>query len=154
MLDVWSLDFSSFQIRWITALQKTAKIINVIAASSLISQDWEIIKAVCKKYWNAEKNVLVVLVFDFENPTAHNCPSDLKNFQYSLTAITFSQGYFHLLKYCPLVVLKCLHSHGIFGNKHMMENILFGWVAQWKIITLGFLKARSMVNDALCYFSS
>ena len=113
MLDAWSLDFSSFQIRWITALQKTAKIINVIAASSLISQDWEIIKAVCKKYWNAEKNVLVVLVFDFENPTAHNCSSDLKNFQYSLTAITLSQGYFHLLKYCPLVVLKCLHSHWI-----------------------------------------
>ena len=38
----------------------------------------------CKKYWKAEKNVLVILASDFENPKEYNCPSDLKNSQYSL----------------------------------------------------------------------
>ena len=50
----------------------------------MISEDWKIKKNVCKKYWKAEKNVLVILASDFENPKEYNCPSDLKNSQYSL----------------------------------------------------------------------
>ena len=60
----------------------------------MISEDWKITRIVCKMYWKAEKNVLVILASDFENPKDYNFPSDLRNSQYSLLRL-------HCLKAFP-----------------------------------------------------
>ena len=100
------------------------------------------IKKNCKMYWKAEKNVLVILASDFEDPKEYNFPSDLRNSQYSLLRL-------HCLKAFPSaeslfrVHIKCSRriwtsSFFIPTKWYMNTKVLKNKQIIWLLLTLYF----------------